>query len=80
MLRQGKWKAVRQNLIKEPDAPIKLYNLEEDVEEKKNLADMYPEIIKELWTNMNKARIKSNEFPFPALDNQIFPRTLITKL
>jgi arylsulfatase len=80
MLRQGKWKAVRQNLIKEPDAPIELYNLEEDVEEKQNLADMYPKIIEELWINMKKARTKSSEFPFPALDNQIIPSTFVTKL
>ncbi len=73
MIRRGKWKAVRQDLIKKPDAPIELYDLENDISEKTDLAEQYPEIVSEIWNLMKKARTRSNEFPFPALDNQIVP-------
>ena len=76
MLRQGKWKTVRQNLIEEPDSPIELYDLEKDIAEEYDLAAQYPEIASQLWNLMNNARTKSIQFPFPALDNQIIPRTL----
>jgi len=76
MLRRGKWKAVRQNLKKEPDAPIELYNLDEDIAEEKDVSKKYPEIVAELWNLMKNARSGSKEFPFPALDDQIVPRIL----
>jgi arylsulfatase len=77
MLRRGKWKAIRQDLHKEPNAPIELYDLENDPAEKDDLAQQYPEIVAEMWTLMKNARTKSQEFPFPALDEQIVPRDLI---
>ena len=44
-LRAGKWKGIRQNLHKNPDAPLELYDLEQDIGETKNVAGQHPEIV-----------------------------------
>ncbi|MGM0377649.1 MAG: sulfatase-like hydrolase/transferase, partial [Bacteroidota bacterium] len=52
-VRKGKWKAVRRNLKINPDAPIELYDLSEDIGEKNNLAGQYPNVVEELKKIMN---------------------------
>ena len=47
-VRMGKWKAVRNKLNNNPDAPIELYNLFEDIGEKNNVADQFPIILKDM--------------------------------
>ncbi|WP_340114616.1 arylsulfatase [Maribellus mangrovi] len=47
-IRVGDWKGVRKNLYKNPDADIELYNLKNDIGEENDVADQYPEIVKEL--------------------------------
>jgi len=68
MVRLGRWKGVRQNLLKNPDAPIELYDLTVDIGEKDNVAPGHPEIIEKIRTIMKIARKPSKEFSFPALD------------
>ncbi len=65
-VRMGKWKGIKKNLRKNPDAPTELYNLEEDVGEKVNLSDKYPEIVKKIEKIMLEARTepKAKEFRF----------------
>jgi arylsulfatase A len=76
MVLKGEWKGIRQNLMKQPDAPIELYNLKTDIREQNNVAADNPEIVSEIWSIMKKARIKSEEFPFPALDDQVAPENI----
>lgn len=47
-VRMGEWKGVRNNLPEEPNAPIELYNLENDIGEHHNVADQNPEIVREI--------------------------------
>ncbi len=68
MVRLGNWKGVRQNLLKNPAAPIELYDLAADVGEKIDLAPKNPEIVEKIRRIMHRARRPSKEFPFPALD------------
>ncbi len=68
-IRMGKWKAIRQNLMrKKGDRSIQLYNLEEDIAEQNNVADQHPEIINTMKVIMDKAHTPSEQFPLPALD------------
>jgi len=49
----GKWKAIRKN-IKKGNLEIELYNLDDDILEKNNIADKHPEIIQEIEDIMKK--------------------------
>lgn len=44
-VRMGKWKGVRPNLKKNPDAPLELYDLSTDPSEKINRAGDFPEVV-----------------------------------
>ncbi|MBI1389030.1 MAG: sulfatase-like hydrolase/transferase [bacterium] len=67
----GEWKAIRQNLTrKEGDRSIQLYNLRDDVGEEHDVAGDHPEIVQRLHEMMQKARVPSSVFPFPALDRE----------
>jgi arylsulfatase len=68
MVRFADWKGVRQNLTKNPNAPIELYNLANDISEQKNIAGQYPEIVSKMQEIMKKEHVPSVEFPFDAID------------
>jgi arylsulfatase len=61
-VRMGKWKAIRQNIIKEGNLEIELYDLSIDPKEQNNIADANPEIIQKMKEIMKK------EHSTPALD------------
>jgi len=59
-LRKGDWKIVRYDIDKpNTNKPYELYNLKEDISEKKNLADKHPEKVKELYDLLKTARQQS---------------------
>jgi arylsulfatase len=68
MARLGKWKAVRQNLAKDPAAPVELYDLDADPGETRDLAAEHPDIVAGLKAVLTAEHRPSKEFPFPALD------------
>ena len=63
-VRKGKWKAVVNDLYKDPDSSMELYDLESDPGETRNLADQYPEIVSELDSIMDAASSPSGVFSF----------------
>jgi len=68
MVRLGNWKAVGQDLLKKPDAPIELYDLSVDSGEKNDVASKNPDILKKIAGIMKAEHRPSREFPLPALD------------
>ncbi len=44
-VRMGRWKGIRLNCYKNPDGPIKLYDLENDLAEERDVAEQHPEIV-----------------------------------
>jgi arylsulfatase A len=58
-VRMGPWKAYRLGV----EEPIELYNLEEDIGEKKDLASDHPEIVAKIEEIMQTARTESELFP-----------------
>ena len=63
-VRMNQWKAIRMNMSKNPDSPIELYNVHQDIGEQENLAVQYPEVLKEVSRIMNKEHISSRIFQF----------------
>jgi arylsulfatase len=55
-VRIGKWKGIKCNLRNNPDAPLELYDLENDVSEKKNVAEEYPKTTATMEKIMLEAR------------------------
>jgi arylsulfatase A len=68
MARLGRWKAVRQNLLEKPDAPVELYDLGSDPGETRDVAAAKPDVVADLRRIMTREHVPSKEFPFPALD------------
>jgi len=65
-VRMGDWKGVRLDLIKNPDAPLELYNLKNDIGESNDVAAKHPEIVEKIQRIMIEERtepeIKSFRF------------------
>jgi arylsulfatase A-like enzyme len=64
-VRMGNWKGVRQNVAKNPDGPIELYNLQSDIGERNNIAGWHPEIVTKIERYMKSARTPSENWPLP---------------
>lgn len=73
MARLGKWKAVRQNLLEDPGAPVELYDLEADPGETTDASAAHPDVVAELKAILAAEHRPSKEFPFPALDRPASP-------
>ena len=62
-VRRDNWKAVRLNVIEEPNAAIELYDLATDAAEERNVAARNPEIVAEMKRIMARERWDSEVFP-----------------
>jgi arylsulfatase A-like enzyme len=60
---RGDWKAVRLNLIRNPDAPVELYDLAHDPGEQHDLAARHPDIAREMKEIMVREHTDSQTFP-----------------
>ena len=72
-LRQGKWKAIRQKMLRrgtENPLKVELYDLENDPGEKIDLSSQHPEVVERLASLMKTAREPSPVFRFRVLDPQ----------
>ncbi|MDP7134827.1 MAG: arylsulfatase [Planctomycetota bacterium] len=63
----GKWKGIRNKLRRGP-SPIELYNLKEDISEKKDVAQQHPEIVSKMASIMKQEHVPSERFPVKGLD------------
>jgi arylsulfatase A len=59
-VRMGDWKAVRLNLQKNPNAPVQLFNLKNDIGETKNVASAHPDIVRKVRQLMDTSREPSD--------------------
>lgn len=67
-VRMGKWKAIRKNIF-EGNLKVELYDLDEDIKERNNIADQHPEIILQMETIMRQehSQALNKKFRFEAL-------------
>ena len=61
-IRMGDWKAIRLKVAKDPNAPIRLYDLAKDIGETKDIAAQHPEVIKRIRPLFKSARVESDLF------------------
>jgi len=59
----GKWKGYRKNVRKDPNPPLELYDLENDIGEQNNVASAHPEIVSKIENIMKQAHVYSPQFP-----------------
>jgi len=73
-VRIGDWKGIRQKLSPgktgKPRMEIELYNLKDDIGEKKDVAAEHPDIVSSIERIMREQHTPSPLFKFPALDEQ----------
>ncbi len=58
-----KWKALRLNLENNPDAPVMLFNLRNDISERCDVSGQYPELAEKAKKLMEQARTESEIYP-----------------
>ena len=62
-VRMGDFKAVRLNVRKNPNGPLELYDLKNDIAEKHNIAAQYPDVIARIRAYLKTARTDSPNWP-----------------
>ncbi len=64
-IRWGRWKAVWNNVRAQPDGPLELYDLQEDISEQTDVSAGHPEIVLKIEGLLAGARVPSQRWPFP---------------
>jgi arylsulfatase A-like enzyme len=63
-VRMDNWKGVRENVIKDLNEPLQLFNLTNDPGEKNDVASQNPLIVKKIEMIMREAHVENPDFPF----------------
>jgi len=74
-VREGKWKAIRRDLLKPTPRKWELYDLAADTAEAYDLADTHPEIVDRLETAFLETRTVEPDFPNKVYDSQTRPES-----
>jgi arylsulfatase A len=64
-VRFGQYKAVRRDCRRNPNAPIELYDLANDIDESEDIAAEHPDLVEKAWQIIDAAHVDSELFPFP---------------
>ncbi len=64
-VRMGDFKGIRQNVQKNPNGPVELYYLKNDIGEQNNVAKQHPQIVAKIEDIMRSARTPSENWPLP---------------
>ena len=54
----GDWKGIKQAVAKNPNAPLRLYNLKDDISETTDVAAEHPEVVEKIESILLKERDK----------------------
>ncbi|MBW7890213.1 MAG: arylsulfatase [Chitinophagaceae bacterium] len=63
-VRMGKWKGVKQQVMRDANSPMELYNLDTDPGETIDIAQEYPQIVNKIQKIMDDAHRENPGFPF----------------
>jgi hypothetical protein len=63
-IRKDSWKAIRLDMSIDPDVPILLFDLNDDISEENDLSAENPQLTTEFAQLMKDARIPSDDFKF----------------
>ena len=63
-IREGNWKAIRYNVLREPNRRLELYDLSSDLSESNDLAELYPAKVAHFEALFASARTESEIFTF----------------
>jgi arylsulfatase len=69
-VRVGDWKAVRQRMTR-GNLKTELYNIANDIGEKKDVASDHPEVVARLEAVMKQQHVRSDVFPLKPIDKPI---------
>ena len=61
-IRMGKWKGVRRQLRQQPNAPLELYDLEQDLRETRDVAADHPELVGRMLQVLSQSQSRSEQF------------------
>ena len=63
-VRLNEWKGLKINMSIDPNSPIELYNLSDDIGEKNNVAKNFPNIVNTMREIMDNEHLESEIFKF----------------
>ena len=70
-VRMGDWKGIRLNVMKNPNAPLELYDLSTDIHEDHNVAADHPDIVAKIEKIMRDSHTPSAVFKFTEKSGEI---------
>jgi arylsulfatase A-like enzyme len=69
-VRWNNWKGIKLNVSNDADAPLELYNLNDDPSEENNVAKKYPAIVARLTAMINQAHVYNKDWPLLASEKK----------